>query len=479
MARAERSAPVQRGEVLAGKYRVERILGAGGMGVVVLAKHLDLGAPVAIKFLLPEVLGDEDVVARFSREARAMFRLRSEHVARVLDVGKLPNGAPYMVMEYLDGSDLAGVLHKRKMLDVDEAVTYVLQACEAVAEAHSMGVVHRDIKPQNLFLTLKVDGTAHVKVLDFGISKMLDNSGEHMKMTHSSVVMGSPSYMSPEQLRASGSAGKATDIWALGIVLYELLTGTIPFIAESAPALYAMLLEETARSPHLLRAEIPIDLASVILRCLERKPENRFASVADLAAALEPFAPASMSGAGKRVAAVRGRELPPKSVSISPEAATESRYAITEVNTGISWEGTDPSKRKQRTRLLVAGGAALLGSGALLVLIHSLLAAPPALPITAATVEGPFFDAGSGTGTGTGSGTGTGAGGAVVGTGVGTGVEPLPTFVAGGGPSTAPRPKLPASAGGAKPHTPPRPSAIAPKLTPEEEARSNRNWGKP
>jgi serine/threonine-protein kinase len=327
-----------------------------------------------------------------------MFRLRSEHIARVMDVGKLPNGAPYMVMEYLDGSDLGGVLRTRKRLDIHEAVTYVMQACEAVAEAHSLGIVHRDIKPQNLFLTLKVDGTAHIKVLDFGISKMVDNSGEHeMKLTHSSAVMGSPFYMSPEQLRSSASADKPTDIWALGVVLYELMTGTVPFMAESAPALYAMLLVDKPRSPRELRPDMPKELAAVILRCLERKPEDRFASIGDLASALEPFAPATMLGAGKRVAAVRARELPPKPGPISPVATTGTPESITEVKTGVAWEGTDPARKKQRTRLMLAGFVAALAAGGLLLFIQSLLPSSARVaPIAASSVDLPF-DAGAAT----------------------------------------------------------------------------------
>jgi serine/threonine-protein kinase len=444
MARAERTAPVRPGDVLADKYRVERILGAGGMGVVVLAKHLELGAPVAIKFLLPELIEDEDVVARFSREARAMFRLRSEHVARVMDVGKLPNGAPYMVMEYLEGSDLGGVLRTRNTLDVHEAVTYVLQACEAVAEAHSLGIVHRDIKPQNLFLTLKVDGSAQVKVLDFGISKMVETSGDHvMKMTHSSAVMGSPYYMSPEQLRASASAGKPTDIWALGVVLYELLTGAMPFIAESAPALYALLLETKARSPHELRDEIPIELARVVLRCLERKPEDRFATVADLAAALEPFAPASMLGVGKRVAAVRARELPSTAGPVSPVATTASPEAVTEVKTGVAWEGADPAKKKQRQRLLFALGGAVLGCGAIFALGRPVSAPAPEPPRAAAT-SAEAFDAAAASAESR------------------VAVEPTPTFVRGA-PSVAtarrPAPNAPA------PNRTARPASATPRTT--------------
>src|SRR6478752_489071 len=161
------------GEVLAGKYRIERVLGQGGMGIVVAATHLQLGERVALKFLLPEALSNPLAVERFAREARAAVKIKSEHVARVSDVGTLENGAPYMVMEYLDGSDLAAWLTQRGRLPVEQAVEFVLQASEAIAEAHSLGIVHRDLKPANLFVTRRPDGALSVKVLDFGISKRL------------------------------------------------------------------------------------------------------------------------------------------------------------------------------------------------------------------------------------------------------------------------------------------------------------------
>jgi eukaryotic-like serine/threonine-protein kinase len=209
------AAGVREGDILAGKYRVERVLGIGGMGVVVAAHHLQLDEKVALKFLLPEALGNSEAVARFAREARAAVKIKSEHVARVIDVGTLPNGAPYMVMEYLDGGDLAAWLQERGPLPIEQAVEFVLQACVAVADAHALGIIHRDLKPANLFCVRRSDGQLSIKVLDFGISKMTPFGGSGPSaMTHTSALMGSPLYMSPEQMRSAKDTNPRTDIWA-------------------------------------------------------------------------------------------------------------------------------------------------------------------------------------------------------------------------------------------------------------------------
>jgi serine/threonine-protein kinase len=189
------SAPVEAGQVLAGKYRVERVLGEGGMGIVVEAMDMGLERRVAIKFLLPDFARNEEAVQRFLREARAAVKIQSEHVARVIDVNKLENGAPYMVMEFLEGSDLSQVIETTGPLPVEEAALYVIQACEALAEAHAYGIVHRDLKPANLFLSTRTDGTRHVKVLDFGVSKSLLNTSGQFALTDTSMMVGSPLYI--------------------------------------------------------------------------------------------------------------------------------------------------------------------------------------------------------------------------------------------------------------------------------------------
>src|SRR5882724_4501839 len=225
---------VREDELLADKYRVERVLGQGGMGYVVAALHIQLQQRVAVKILMPDLCEDREAVERFLREARAAVRIQSEHVARVLDVGTLQDGSPYMVMEYLSGRDLARELDALSQIPVLDAVHYVLHACEAVAEAHALGVIHRDLKPANLFLTYRNDGSPLVKVLDFGVAKALSrDSVELPSLTATQSVIGSPQYMSPEQVRSPKTVDFRTDVWSLGIILHELLTGAPPFDGDT------------------------------------------------------------------------------------------------------------------------------------------------------------------------------------------------------------------------------------------------------
>jgi cytochrome c peroxidase len=282
---------VKEGDLLAGKYRVERVLGSGGMGIVVAARHEQLDQTVAIKFVRDEALGDEEAVARFLREARAAVKLRSEHAAKVLDVGTLESGAPYMVMEFLEGSDLAAVLSERGTLSAELAAEYIVQACEAVAEAHAAGIVHRDLKPQNLFLARTVGGGARVKVLDFGVSKTISKSSIGAGLTQTRSMLGSPLYMSPEQMRSSRDVDARSDVWAFGVVLFQLLTGRWPFEAEAMPELVLKVVTEPPQSLAALRPDLPKSMLEVVDRCLKKDPAERFANAAELAMALEPLAP--------------------------------------------------------------------------------------------------------------------------------------------------------------------------------------------
>ncbi len=305
-------APIAEGEILAGKYKVERVLGRGGMGVVVAAMHLHLRQRVANKFLLPDA--DKDHVQRFVREARAAVKLKSEHVARVLDVGELPDGSPYMVMEYLDGSDLSRVIRKRGPLPVEDAVDYLLQACEAIAEAHTVGIVHRDLKPANLFLTTAADGSATVKVLDFGISKDTSDQGgeEEMQLTRTTAVLGSPYYMAPEQMRSTRSVDARADLWSIGVILYQLVTKAVPFKAPTFVELALMVVGDEPKKPTDHRPDLPAALEAAILRCIRKNPAERFANVAEFAAAIAPFGRAGALGSAERIARTQG--APPPSV---------------------------------------------------------------------------------------------------------------------------------------------------------------------
>jgi eukaryotic-like serine/threonine-protein kinase len=308
--------------LLAGKYRIERVLGQGGMGVVVSAIHAVLDERVAVKLLLPEALSDPELVARFQREARAAVRIKSEHVARVIDVGvvdapALPMqaalgvpatvGAPFIVMEYLEGRDLAAVLRATGPLFVTDATSYVAQAIEAIAEAHSLGIIHRDLKPANLFLTHRPDGTPLIKVLDFGISKTLPSMAPNAAaMTATNAVLGSPMYMAPEQMIASRDVDGRTDVWALGAVLYQLLSGHGPFAGTTMAELCARILQEPHPPLRSVRAAVPLELDRVVARCLEKDRTRRYPSVAALAEALVPF-----GGSQAVMSAGRARRLIP------------------------------------------------------------------------------------------------------------------------------------------------------------------------
>jgi eukaryotic-like serine/threonine-protein kinase len=286
---------VREGDILDGRYRIERRLGRGGMGVVWAAQHVLLNTRVAIKFLLPEILQDPDAVRRFIREARAAAAIKSEHVARVFDVAMLDNGYPFQVIEFLEGGDLRGYLKQNGPLEATQAVDFVLQICDAIAEAHAIGVVHRDLKPENLFCTQGKDRRPCIKVLDFGISKLLQasllNDGTHSTaMTRAGLILGSPQYMSPEQLQSAREVDARTDIWSLGIILFELLTGRVPFNGASLPELAINIANEATPSIRSFQPELRQELDAIVQRCLRKDREERYRDIAELAAALHPFA---------------------------------------------------------------------------------------------------------------------------------------------------------------------------------------------
>jgi eukaryotic-like serine/threonine-protein kinase len=296
----------QPGDVLAGKYRVERLLGVGGMGIVVCAHHLQLDERVALKFLRPEALENAEAVGRFVREARAAVKIKSEHVARIIDVGTMETGAPYIVMEYLEGSDLHARLAQQGPLSIEETAEFVLQACEAIAEAHALGIVHRDLKPANLFCVRRADGLLAVKVLDFGISKLtgLSASSRDMAMTRTQSMMGSPYYMSPEQMQSSKGVDARADIWALGVILFELVTGRVPFTGEAIPELVLNIVNTPAPPLRAFRPDAPAELEAVVHRCLEKARERRYGNIAELAQALSTFAPKRMAASVERITRV-------------------------------------------------------------------------------------------------------------------------------------------------------------------------------
>ena len=304
--------------MLAGKYRVERKLGKGGMGLVVAAEHVELRSMVALKVLADHFVQRPDVVERFMREARACAGLRSEHICRVTDVGRLETGTPFIVMELLDGRDLAHELRARTAIEFPAAADYVRQACDAVAEAHAANIVHRDLKPANLFLTQRRDGSPLVKVLDFGVAKAASDTD--LAITQESTVVGSPKYMAPEQLRSAQLADSRSDIWSLGIVLYELISGAAPFGGGSIPELAIRVLTDVP----VPLPSIPWELWCVISRCLEKDPAHRFQSAHELAAALAPFS-ASMMRSSVPAMPYAGRDSGPAWSPTPPPMAGRNR----------------------------------------------------------------------------------------------------------------------------------------------------------
>jgi eukaryotic-like serine/threonine-protein kinase len=374
--------PVQEGDLLAGKYRVEKVLGFGGMGVVVSAFRTDLEQRVAVKFLGQAAAERPDAAERFRREARAAAKIRSEHVARVLDVGTLDTGLPYMVMEFLEGNDIADELRRVDRLPILEAVDFVLQATEALAEAHAAGVVHRDLKPGNLFLARRADGSRRVKVLDFGISKALTGSSvEELSLTKTAALIGSPLYMAPEQMRSAKDVDTRADIWSLGAMLYEMLTGQPPYTGESIPQLCAALLHDDPIPLRQHRPEIPEGLEQAVLRCLMKDRNHRFPTVFELGRALLPFAAPDSRIHVERAERVLGVKdvtmsgmtpmtergslphvsTPAVSVPITPLHVTPTGAMQPMDPTVNSWgQSGTAAAPKRRGRLIVIGGVAAL-----------------------------------------------------------------------------------------------------------------------
>ncbi len=326
---------VAEGDVIADKYRVERVLGEGGMGMVVAATHIDLRRLRAIKLMLPEVSAVPMAAERFLREARAASSLTSEHVAHVFDIGQLDDGTPFMVMEYLEGYDLRDELSERGVIGVEEAVRFTLQVCDALAEAHAQGIVHRDLKPANLFLTVARDGSPRIKLLDFGISKLLDAQGSTAGdvSTVQGAVLGSPRYMSPEQIRGDRSLDGRCDIWSMGVILYELITGIPPFLGKDTMQVLAMVLEGAPVPPSQRIKGLPPELDEVILRCLEKEPTRRYRDVVAFAHALLPLASSDAAQLVERLdramvsSGVRAVEAPP---SVGREPSSTLTLTVTE-----------------------------------------------------------------------------------------------------------------------------------------------------
>jgi serine/threonine protein kinase len=433
------SMPFSPGTLVAGKYRIERVLGQGGMGYVVLARHVQLDQPVALKFMHAWLAtGSPEGAARFLGEARAAARIQSDHVARVSDTGTLEDGSPYMVMEYLEGQDLEAMLQERRHLPVSLAIAYAIQASQGLGEAHAAGIIHRDLKPSNLFLARQTDGSIRVKLLDFGISKMVAGANGVTEFGEANWVHGSPLYMAPERMRSPADADQRADIWALGVVLYEMLAASPPFVGDTVDEICAGVFDRSPPSLRAIRADVPAVLEAAVMQCLEKDPRRRFQTVTALARALAPFGTPDarataaridriMHGRGARIERLR-REPTPVATAVPERPLTRTSFSravdrladvmrptgiegqavadasddaaeVTQTTAAFSRVIRRSALKRARSRLLVVAAAGLLVAGAAVLgapspktstpLVQPRMNAPPTTPPRAASLPTP------------------------------------------------------------------------------------------
>jgi serine/threonine-protein kinase len=358
---SEPASIVSPGDLVATKYCVEQVIGAGGMGVIVAANHVALSQRVAIKFLNRDVAARPEFVERFLREARAAARLTSDHGVKVFDVGT-HDGLPFMVMELLDGEDLSQELARRGALPANEVVDVALDALEAVAEAHRLGIVHRDLKPSNLFRARKADGSTRIKVLDFGVSKLeKDDLTFSASLTSTKAMLGSPGYMSPEQVRSSKGVDARTDVWSMGVILYELLTGAPAFDGETIGDLFARIREEDIAALSSRRAGVPPGLEAIVMRCLQRDRAKRFADAGALREAIASFQadPALFSArAPTPITPVAHAGVSASALTIAAAPSALARAAAVDTMGALSTNG--PARSRTRLAFVIAVGASVI-----------------------------------------------------------------------------------------------------------------------
>ncbi len=352
---------VRPGATFDGKYKVVRELGRGGMGAVLEAEHLGLGSRVAVKVMLPSLADDAALVERFLREARSTARISSDHVAKVLDVASLADGTPYLVMELLHGENMGAYIDRGAATDA-ESYLLLLQVCDGLAHAHAAGLVHRDLKPENVFIVRRRSGEPCAKILDFGIAK---DVAQGASMTQTSEAFGSPSYMSPEQIKSSRSVDARSDVWALGVVAFELFSKNLPFPGRTVFEVGARVIGEPPLSLASLRPDLPAPVVAAVMACLEKAPESRTPDVACFAEAIAPFVPGGPGFvAGVREALMSSRPSPPRAPLPPSETESVARAATPEQDTQLTvTTGRDHALGGKR------GAAVALGSLGLAVVV--------------------------------------------------------------------------------------------------------------
>lgn len=346
------------GETVDNKYRLIRLLGRGGMGSVYLGQHMAIGKKVAVKFLNIELAGKEDVVARFYREAQAAASIGHRNIIDVSDVGVFKSGEPYLVMEYLEGESLAEMISRTGPLDLDAACAVLEPALLALDAAHRKGIVHRDLKPENIFLVSLPGQSLVIKLIDFGVAKFLRDAGENTQLTQSGAIIGTPAYMSPEQLEMSGEVDARTDVYSAGVILYEMLTGGMPFESENLSGLLVKIATDPPRAPEELRADFPEKARRVVMRALEKDPDDRYQSAAEMLADLLMVAsPDVFAGRrssippGIRRNSYAGGDLGDEILQDSETSVASRMLAqIVQKQTQSSWSTSEPPSKKRIAR---------------------------------------------------------------------------------------------------------------------------------
>ena len=367
--------------VIGGKYRLLRVLGQGGMGTVYEARHEVIGQRFAIKFMHPELAERPEVLARFKREAQAAGALENENIAAVTDFGVAEDGAPYIVMEFLQGEDVAGLLTRLGALPVPRAVYAIIQACRGLEAAHAQGIIHRDLKPENLFVTKRGDGSDLIKVLDFGIAK-LRVGGDSASSTRTGMTLGTPYYMPPEQARGQKDIDQRADIYALGVILYELLSGQKPHNGDGYNAIMYQILTQAPTRIETLRPNLPQGLADVVHKAMAFEPNDRFQRASEFASVLAPFAGRAITpvDSGERPAFLAASRATDLQTALTPPDLEATVYspAVTSNASGRSGTPvTQPAKSPKRTRLWLLAGVVLLVSGAAAKFLYRPAAAEP------------------------------------------------------------------------------------------------------
>lgn len=344
------------GSIIGEKYRIVRYLAEGGMGKVYEAVHVVVMRRFALKFLHPALALRRDALARFKQEATAAGSLENEHIAAVIDFGITPSSSPYLVMEYLEGLDLGMLLESEGPLSIERACDLTMQACVGIEKAHARGIIHRDLKPSNLFVTRRGDGTDLLKVMDFGVAKLLESEA-NSTVTRTGSIIGTPAYMSPEQARGEVLIDHRADLHALGVILYELLSGRTPHPGDSSNAIIHHLATQRALPLVMEGREFPPALVALVERALALNPDDRFASADELAQELKRFAQTRVWPA-----LISAEPAPRISSSPQMEATLLARSALGSTEPALTRDlslGALRSFWRSRALLLGLGGAAL------------------------------------------------------------------------------------------------------------------------